>query len=204
MDSVVWNKNLFLKHWNAKKHDYELLPIKPETGIALHLHEELRIENLTLACFFDLISRLPKSEQEVLSKSSHCPLEPFVEEIKNDTEPDDENEIKWIEVNPMGEIWENDGLSIYFHVSGKDGEGDSYDIGSANLPTIKSLPIKINAELAIYDWTKPLPITTPVLTTKYEPTLLQFIHAILWDISWWGTPKDKDAFLESLGKEEQV
>lgn len=143
---------------------------------------------------------------EELIKYTQCDFTLLAEDIRKSTNAPDKD-LDFLEVFPIVELHkykrEKPRLSHYwgFHGWGtwpaengvKKGTKGGWAIELTPLAELKNVELKIRTETELWD-EKWKPKYDRKLITKFrmEPTLLEFIHAILWELSFFGSPAERD------------
>lgn len=164
---------------------------------------------------------------ETLSALLRCPLAPFIAECQRPRDPtaspasdlsairlrwqceyDRPDETRWppstslwLEVDGMGDTWEDCQPGGQFYEPGKDySHCSQYAIEMTPLYELRHLPLRIDPTMVITCTAEmekePLEIPAPGVT------LLQLIYALFWELSFFGTPVERDAQRAAL--KEQV
>ncbi len=179
-------------------------------GIGKYMNEPLEIEgDVTLMDFFGILLDLPPYEIKFIGDMAWCEIDLFAADtfFKVDKKYDD---LEYLEVENIGEIWDHgDGAELTvcqgFHALAKpDKKGwrQPWGFGGCNLYSYSHLPIRINNELEIWRWDK-TDDHRPTAMDKmvHNITLGEFIHAILWEVSFYGTPTRRKEFFEEMSKQ---
>lgn len=128
---------------------------------------------------------------------SSCPIKQFCEEIQTAGTKEPEHG-EYCEVVFILEIAENPplnlpkGMDTYWAFQSIGPDGTIYGIDLSPLSDIGGLPIRLNSApgiLALARHPNPYSRETGFTIT---PTLLQFLNAILWEISFHGGPEERD------------
>jgi len=156
------------------------------------------IDGWTLEDIFDLVYPL----KEIWSELSWCDFEVFYKELKSPLKalkPEDtehNSKIEYLKVYRILELDDEGFITESFNISGI-GKDDRYAIGYSPLNTIKDLKIVVSDE---YEINKLYSMDPPLFKAKKPLCLLEIIWAILWEISFHGTPTNRDEFVEELGR----
>lgn len=182
-------------------------------------------EEFTLGDLCRIIDNFEEMDHETLSALLQCPVEPFLEEclrpwdtsheLRSDLhymrvfwecEYDSLTEARWppvtalwLHVDGIGNIWEDHQPGGRFYRDGQDyTHCNRYAIEMTPLYALRHLPLRIDPIMTVQpsltqesDHTD-LDIPTP------DVTLLQLIHALFWELSFFGTPEQRDAMREEL------
>ena len=112
----------------------------------------------------------------------------------------DDTDILYLEIGHATDVWTYEGkkeISHYidFHGIGKD---TTYSICFTSLNNLKSLPIKINNEIAYHNFSYKLKKYRTQMKGIQPISVFDFFDAILHEISWHGSPKQRDAQRQEL------
>lgn len=164
---------------------------------------------------------------ETLSALLRCPLAPFIAECQRPRDPtassasdlsairlrwrceyDRPDETRWppstalwLEVDGLGDTWEDCQPGGPWYEPGKDySKYNSYALEMTPLYELRHLPLRIDPVMVIActddPEKEPLEIPAPGVT------LLQLIHALFWEFSFFGTPAERETKRAEL--KEQV
>jgi hypothetical protein len=180
-------------------------------------------EDFTLGDLCRMIRDFAEVDVETFSALVQCPLEPFIEECLKpyDAAADSDSELHsiclhwiceyenatedcgqpsaslWLDVDGIGDIWQDCKPGGQLYVEGKDFSNcNRYGIELTPLYKLRHLPIRIDPTMTIRctgdEGQKPLEIPAP------DVTLLQIIYYVFWELSFFGTPENRDATVEEL------
>lgn len=141
-------------------------------------------------------------------------IEEFFQDMNTPPDVDQKNDYKteYLEIHQYPDIWKYEKkekrfdytnvLSLHI-IKHEENEDVPYGISFVKLSNLKKHVIRINLEydFLINDTTKKFTKESliPILETKLEIIrLYDFLGAILYEISWHGTPSDRDSFSEEL------
>lgn len=142
-------------------------------------------------------------------------IEDFFRDMNKPPDVDQKNDYKtaYLEVSQYPDIWKYDKREkrfdysniLSFHcIKHENNEDVPYSIAFTKLCNLKKHTVRINLEMdfIVNDTTKKITkesLITPLVKTKLETfRLYDFLWAILYEISWHGTPEDRDNFSEQL------
>lgn len=135
---------------------------------------------------------------EVLQCSSW--FEDLYTEIHNKCD-NPRSDLKYICVASMRDHWEGmvdvfPRLDIWGIGEAQEGGNDGYGIEFTPVNELKHLPIRLETTMVdpLLDERYALP------PMRYEPTLLQFIYSILWELTFLGGPQNRSVESEKLDK----
>jgi len=170
-----------------------------------------------------IICKKSKIPMEILQQLVRCNyIKQYCEEAKKKN--DKGSEIEYLEVYWSGTIdkTEGDGNDWLFHGLGKKGVlsedileygtsmtseekknfREKYAIEFSPMYKLAHLPIKVCDEMNILDDSKPYTEKGSVQTIKFEHsiTLIELLYAIFWELSFYGSPKERDEKTDELMK----
>jgi len=201
MIKLMKNKIIQYDNISENKNVFEVDSLIPLMGHKVQLEKDF-----TLTDLFSFIEKDKDLIEKIFSKQmGDFPLDPFIKEVNkayDSYEGEDEGldclEVYWCaESNDIEEFDKNsyqDGLCIQpsFHAIGTVKEKDieqqttQYSIMFSPLNSLKNIPIKTNNKFTIYDEEFNI-----VFENKKFFTLYDFLSAILYEITWSGTPEDR-------------
>jgi hypothetical protein len=140
------------------------------------------------------------------------------EDLRKPTDSPDKD-LDYLEVYPAVELHKYvPGRATLTHYWGFHGWGDWPDAEKGGMPAgtkggwaiemtplaqLKHLELRIKTDSELYDEKyKPRYSRKLLAEFRMEPTFLEFVHAILWELSFFGTPENRDA--KSAELTEQV
>jgi hypothetical protein len=184
-------------------------------------------DHFTLGDLCAIIQDCEEMDLKTLSALIRCLLAPFLAECFQpcDTTPELESHLScirlcwrceydrptetrwppstslWLEVDGIGDTWEEYKAGGQWYEPGKDySHCNQYALEMTPLCELRHLPLRIDPTMVITCTTEtgkePLEIPAPGVT------LLQLLHALFWEFSFFGTPKERDAQRAAL--KEQV
>jgi hypothetical protein len=185
-------------------------------------------EDFTLGDLCRIINHFEDIDIETFSTLLHCPLEPLLEEClrPRDTSSLPKSDLHYIRlfweceydactqdrspsasslalsVDGIGDIWEEYQPGGRFYEEGRDAAHcNRYGIELAPLYTLRDLPLRIDPIMTV----RPSPTQKASHPSLDIPapgvTVLQLIHALFWELSFFGTPEQRDAAGEELGQQ---
>lgn len=211
------NKNSIIYH-----------PLHPEgknrmvddDNIASYLADEVRIsKNVTFERIFDLIVLNKELFNVIFAQGAlgHYTIEMFLDEYNQDDNDDDPDSITYLESYWGTEYFQyNDekDVTIYPSFHGiRVGYTDEYqkepcnmNIGiSGQIQNLKKYPMRINNYVIFNDYVKKekdMKKKYPLIMEGNTPMILfDFIRGILFEISFYGAPKQRDKFFDELNEQ---
>ncbi|MBI3301933.1 MAG: hypothetical protein HYZ72_07635 [Deltaproteobacteria bacterium] len=180
-------------------------------------------DNFTLGDLCVMIRDCEEMDLETFSALVRCPLAPFLAECLQpcDTTTALESHLSyirlrwrceydspaetlwppssslWLDVDGIGDIWEDYKPGGQFYEQGKDySHCNQYALEMTPLYELRHLPLRIDPTMAVActaeTGKEPLEIPAPGVT------LLQLIYSLFWELSFFGTPGERDAKREEL------
>lgn len=160
-------------------------------------------EGVTLGDIFKAVGA-NRQLTDFISIYSWCePIEKFHQAAEIPFQPEVDEGITYLEklvVKSYGELWldeETTDFNVSTSFSAIDHLGLGWSISCTPMSQIAHLPVEIDEKFVIRNDLN----QTPVSSTRVI-SVLDFLDAIYWDISFHGGPEDNKEFLERL--EEQV
>ena len=115
--------------------------------------------------------------------------------ISRVTELQDNEFEEWINLIAIGEPWDDELMGIYGkHIPLKE-RGNSYAVAFSPLPEILDLPVVLDKKITIRELGE-----EPIWKGEREFTLIEILDAIYWELSFHGSPKDRDSMHDELSK----
>ena len=180
-------------------------------------------EDFTLGDLCQMVRDCDDIDLETLSALLQCPLALFINECLQPCAHDDKSALHyirlswgceydavtetrwppsthlWLDVDGIGDIWDDHKPGGQFYEEGKDyTHCNRYAIEMTPLYQLRHLPLRLNPVMTIrrsltQDTTdEPLEIPAPGVT------VLQLLYAVFWELSFFGTPEERDATHEEL------
>jgi len=205
--------------WDKKKGKNVEVPVKDFWRYADHYVKVLPGTNL--CDFFNCLGHSFTGFKGVdeLRRYCRCDFTLLLLDIAKEPSRPIEKDILFLEVNPGIEIANYDDdektptMSIFwgFHGWGiwpkeglTSGEKDvygGYAVELTPLSQLKHLELKIKEEVEIGTQTfNPKFKYKKLLTVRMQPTFVEFVRAILWELSFFGNPQNRDKFAAKLEK----
>lgn len=199
-DHVILTKNGLIDSWDNEPTDdpmsFLMQPCKLEDGLTLldlmnFVRDNNEITNF-ISCYswcqdidaFHEQLNMPYQADKLIKKLEiNCHANMFKYKMKHP-----EFNI-YYDVIGFGDVEEE-----FLHLYKEENPQANYSISYTPLYEISNLPITINNELKIFN----TPKYELIYTYKYQPTLLEILDAIYWDISFVGGPEERVEFLEGL------
>lgn len=163
------------------------------------LEDVTEIDGWTLEDLMDIVNPL----KEIWSELAWCDFEAFYKELKSDlpaekADIDHIDGVDRIKVYRVMELGDDGYITESFHIHGEaDGDPNTYAMGYSPLNTMKHLKIVASDDFEVR---KMYSVDPPLFKAKKPLCLLEIIWAILWEISFHGTPEDREAFNTELGE----
>jgi len=148
-------------------------------------HEPVELQGATFGGLFHALSRLLPEDLMALGSMAHCPIKDFMAEMAKPCR--EEMPFRVIALTPEVSLWEKD-ASVCFHVNGvdaKDGSDTNWAIEFTPVNQLKKLPLSIRGGGIYEDFKLTKPITM-------QPSLLELIFSVLWEISFMGGPEMRE------------
>jgi hypothetical protein len=175
-----------------------------EDNLPYYLYDIVKIgKNVTFERIFDLIIKHKNLFNVIFgwgAMHGH-EIDSFIEEYNKESTSTD---LDYLEVFFSTDYWDfkdkksKKEIEFYSGLHGiKKDEEFVYAIDFRPLNEIKKLPIKIKKNISFYDWVK---VNEPkkLLEGEIEMKLFDFIGAILYEITWNGTPENRDERFDDL------
>jgi hypothetical protein len=207
MTSCKFNKKgLMTVKWNGEKRKDEVYPAKHPI---LHINDICEFDKgVTLKAIMNLVASDELLTKIVAIYSSVNHIEDFHKEINQKCSNKDKD-VDYLEIYRSGEIFDGE-LSTWTDWHGvntkekcdycgkKEWPDHGHYISYSYTPTyeVANIPIKLNERLIIRE-----NYNKVVLDVNQKMTLLEILHAIYYDISFHGGPKDRDKFLKEMNKQ---
>ena len=218
MITFTKDKIIYSNHYRPEADEYveeEVLTLLP------HLNEAIKLsDDFTLGDFFRYVMKEKMGIEKVFtSHLGHFPLQPFIDEAFKKPE-NKRNDIDYLELGWVCELWDFSDYSTfdnypYFHGwgryedPGKDsGSGEMVEGGLAveftPLNEMKHLVIKLNEEVEIYKYGKNKK-TKIIFKGEHGQgfSVYDFIGEILSELSFAGTPSDRDEQWDQITSENE-
>lgn len=222
MIELTKTKIIYSNHFNPECDEY----VKREVGhFYLYLNERVVLsDDFTLEDFFNHLERDRKTFDLIFSSClGHYPLQLWIDEI-NKSGPKKDDEIDYLEIHRWGEYWDWGDIDTHIGISGISEKSDiTYGIGFTPLNELKHLPLRLNENFGISEVIIPhkmvlffarllKKIGIPVgkwdnpferiyVKGKVEFTVYELISAILYEISWYGSPEKRDSKIDEIEKD---
>ena len=227
MIKLMRDKIIYTNHYNPECDEY----VRKEVDrLCPYLNETVELsEDFTFGDLFNLIEREVDVFDVIFSSHlGHHSLQLWIDEIKHIV-PKMENEIDYLEIYRCGEYWGKDcdgdiELSVGFSGVGKKEDDPSYGVGFTPLHDLKYLPLRLNDDFEISEVKAPLriilflvrllkkigiplgkwdnPFNHTYIKGKTKFSVYELISAILYEISFYGDPVERDELLVKI--EEDV
>ena len=178
---------------------------KPIKSIFRHLNDIATIDKGVT--FGDILKHLSKEKEDVnkffSSNMGNFDFNLFLKELGN--KPKEKTNIKTLVLKrhfdtPLRKNHEMYSFVNIYGVTGKDitKRSNTYAIDMLELSALKDIPIALNYNIEIYD--NGIKSPKVLLKAKTQFTLYEIISCILYEISFYGSPKDRDLFKDDLIK----
>lgn len=188
---LITNDGIFRKVWVESAEDYVEYPA---TIGSLRLPVEIQ-PGTTLGDIFKGVQKID-GLTEFLSDYSSCPAKDFHEAaLEPPTKPDDGEVdrliVSWVTGHfKSGEF---DDLEFYASFYGRGKDDYSYSVSHCPMNELVHLPVLLDKKITLMRNYKDV-----LVESTHEFTLLDFLDAIYWDISFHGGPADNKKFIEML------
>lgn len=213
------NGKLFEETWKKKKQkDIDISnDLYNNLFNVCHIEEGVNLKDILLLVknwcqvLSPILTSSPNWLQEIVDEGLSKPFEDKGDEVKYlqlswqgevrkyKNEPKTLEE--WISFNGIGDLPKTD---PYGHWKGwPAGKEVSYAISGSPLYTLSEFPIRLNNTIQIFDETdSKAPYPRPILI-EAEKTfrLFDILYGIFWELSFLGSPVDRDAFNEKLNEQ---
>lgn len=174
---------VWYKTYQMKKVEVEDLNPYILSGLPVVINPETTVETL-----FDTINKY------ALLKVNCIAFDSFYKELKSKSEEPEEG---YLVFSWDGISLDNSFQNTLYPMNSVYMEKDNtkYSIDLANTSELRNLKIKINLDFNIYDNHGNIHKTASV-----RPTLYQIIYGLFWELSFHGTPENRDSIKEDLKK----
>jgi hypothetical protein len=203
-DFIKITKTGFIPYeWDGDLQEYKS---KPSETVIGDLRSRCEIdEDVTLGDIFQAVDNDPLIKHTIAAYAWCGAIDRFHVQAKEPNKPHDVDDTTLTELNieAFAGIHCYDGLDgchavpdsfegITMDFSGIAANGQTYSVSMSPMYKLASLPVRIQKTITI---TKNF---EPLLTASYEPSLLEVLDAIYWDISFYGNPEQTADFFEEL------
>lgn len=160
----------------------------------VYLRFDCKIEpDVTVGDICDFVRR-HQGLKDFISCYSHCKdIDAFHEELV-DEKPCDYLDV--IEFYWSGSVNEDE-VEYAARMHGLNGSSDVYGLDFCTLGSIKHLPVRLNSEFKLYDTGSH---DETRFSGKKEFSLLQILDSLYWEISYYGSPQERDKLVEEMEK----
>ena len=174
--------------------------LKKDEEVPFHLSDlRCRVkvsDGVTLGEIFESVDRHPDLK-EVIAKYAWCSaIDAFHADARKPREEDDDGRLAKLVVSAYGEIFEHEedkDFNLCLDFIGVDEKDQRWSVSYTPMYRLAHLPVVIDEEFTIRrNWTETVATATRVFT------VLEFLEAIYWDISFHGGPEENVKFLEEL------
>jgi hypothetical protein len=182
-------------------------------------------EDFTLGDLCRIIYNSKELTIDALSTLVQCSLQPFLDECLRPVDRADDDESKlhyirlfweceydapaedrwppatslWLHADGVGDTWEDCRPGGKFYEEGKDvSRCNRYAIEMTPLYALRDLPLRIDPIMIVQPSLTERGDQAPLEIPAPDVTLLQLIHALFWELSFFGTPEKRDATREEL------
>ena len=105
----------------------------------------------------------------------------------------------WLHIDGVGNIWEDHQPGGRFYEEGRDySQCNRYAIELTPLYALRHLPLRIDPVMTVRPSLTRESRHTPLDIPAPDVTLLQLIHALFWELSFFGIPEERDATRDEL------
>jgi hypothetical protein len=193
---------------------------KKVNNIIFYLNELIEIdENYTLKDFFKIV----KKNKDIFNIIFYSDLggnnlQLYIDDInkkvkkKKKEENEDNEKIDYLGIFWMAEHWKYKDKTTsveidpeFYGVGTRNGMKTNYSIDLCPLNTLKNCKIKLNKEFKLCSYIAEKKIIEPVLlvdSSRYF-TVYDFLRIILYEVSWNGSPNNRDERLNDIIKEKR-
>lgn len=161
--------------------DYLMLPCEIEAGVKLR--DILMLLDQDASLYTQLLTNGPW-------------LKDIVSEGLNNPFKSDDDKVEWLELRRFmeAEQYEPAKCELEDHIQFHGiGEGGPYALDFSPIYTMTELEVRLNEEIDLYDQRQHTPTPPILLHTTQGFTLLDILHGIFWDLSFHGSPENRDA-----------
>lgn len=223
MITLTKDKIIYSNHFNPECDEYvrrEVPYLWPYLNEAVELSKDFTLEDL-----FNHIEKNRYVFQFVFDSClGHYSLQLYIDEIEKPGPEKEDNEIDYLEIHRWGEYWpwgEID-LSIGFSGVGKKEDDTAYGLGFTPLSELKHLSLRLNKDWEVSEVIIPSrivmyfvrllkkigiplgkwdnPFSRTYVKGKAEFTVYELITAILNEISFYGSPEERNGKMDELEK----
>lgn len=185
-------------------------------------------EDFTLGDLCRIMDRFEDIDIEIFSALLRCPLKPFLDEClrPGDTSTESKSDLhaiclSWeceydmgtethsspassleLCVDGIGDIWEEYQPGGRCYEEGQNTTHcNRYGIELTPLYALRDLPLRIDPIMTVRPSLTQEASHTSLDIPAPDVTVLQLIHALFWELSFFGTPEQRDAAREKLGQQ---
>ena len=195
--------------WNKKTKKNKEVDLTDK--LQYHLYDECELEDGVVLKDLLLLANKHRDFLSPITTGSLDWLGELIDEGLN--EPfKDTGDVETLELNWRGNLtnWDTEKLNTYVHFEGlgKPPKGEGWETWPADKPvnyaldmssvsSLSELPLKLNKKMVIYD-ERDKKFNEIFLETNSDYTLLDILKGVFWEISFHGSPKDRDKVVEGL------
>lgn len=223
MIELTKTKIIYSNHFNPECDEYVRREVE---HLYLYLNERVVLSNdFTFGDLFNYLEKDGETFDLIFSSClGHHSLQLWFDEI-NRPGPKKDDEIDYLEIRRWGEYWDWGDIDLSIGISGVGKEHDfgiNYGIGFTPLNKLKHLSLRLNENFEIGGSIVPLKIVlffarllkkigvpvgkwnNPFYRTyvkgKAEFTVYELITAVLYEISFYGSPEKRDGRFDEVEK----
>lgn len=212
-------KNIFMIIIDNEKITYENhrneRNVIKEDLLSLYLREPIKLaEGVTFKRIFDILIKNEMTFNLIFSSSiGRLNLSDYTSEYLKDDNDDDPNSITYLEVYNATELFTFENETDYDHYCSFHGirlnYTDKYTKEAFDCPisligvplnNLKKYEIKVNNDLLIQEFNETTKKYDDIVKAKKLINVFEFYDAILYEISWFGTPNDRNEQMNNLLK----
>jgi len=223
MIELTKDKIIYTNQYNPNYYKY----VKKEVEkLSPYLNEVVKLsDDFTLADLFGYIERELNIFDVIFSSQlGHYPLQLYIDEIKKPG-PKEDDEIDYLEIQRYGERWEWGEIDLFIDFRGVNEKTDmGYALDFTPVNELKHLPLRLNESFEISEMKIPSkivrfairimkkigiplkkwdnPFSYVHVRGKVDITVCELMSAILYEISFYGGPEERDVKLAEI--EEDV
>ncbi len=199
MSSCVFTKRgLKTVRWN-KETGKDDIYLEPHPAIHINHYCEIE-EGVTLKQIMNVVANDPPLSLIVSMYSDVQDIEGFHKELNSKKKTD--TKLSHIEIYRSGQIYKKD-LSVWTDWIGILKKKGKYgkEVGLSYVPLYKmaNLPVKLKTDFKVWSMNEIKP-EKPAIDYKTSFTLLEILHAIYYDISFHGGPKEREAIKKEMAE----
>lgn len=186
---ILTRKGLITKRWNYKTQKYELCPTEYPI---IHINDTCEIKKSTrLIDIMNVVANNKELSTIISIWSDVNDIDGFHEEVNKKGKS--ANDVAYLEIYRSGQIYKKE-ISIWTDWHGITKDGGYLGISYVPLYELAKKEVKLNTSFQIFG-SNP---KKPEIDYICDFTLIEVLHAIYYDISFHGGPKDRDKVLSKI------